>query len=188
MLYANDNGLKLIGKDKFPAVTTMTIGGGMVSPNSSRIDSARPLFSYIKDPRVFECPNDRGYSGADGAVAASSTSVYKQYGSSYAYALVNVTSCGLIGLTKSTGEGRKTTDPDFQSASNKVMMFQPCFAGPASPPKPNSKDQWHDSSNRAGVIGFMDGHSDLVKSATNHSTVPANIAAYIALNPARPYY
>ncbi len=192
MLYANDNSLRLLFKDtaKFSGYSHvyMNFGGGL-SGNPSRIDSNRPLFSYIKDSRVFECPNDRGYSGSDGSVAAASTSVFKQYGSSYAYAYQNTASCGLVGLTKTGGtEPRKTTDVDLQSASNKVMIFQPCFAGSATT-KPVSKDQWHDSGNRAGVCGFMDGHSELVKgSKTNHTTVPANLKAFVDMNPSRSYY
>lgn len=192
MLYANDNSLRLLFKDttKFSGYSHsyMNFGGG-ISGNPSRIDPNRPLFSYIKDSRVFECPNDRGYSGSDGSVAASSTSVFKQYGSSYAYVYQNTGSCGLLGLTKSGGaEPRKTTDIDLQSASNKVMLFQPCFAGPATS-KPVSKDQWHDSGNRAGVCAFMDGHSELIKgSKDNHTTVPANLNAFVTMTPARQYY
>lgn len=192
LLYANDNSLRLLFKDttKFSGYSHvyMNFGGG-ISGTPSRIDPNRPLFSYIKDSRVFECPNDRGYSGSDGSVAASSTSVFKQYGSSYAYAYQNTASCGLLGLTKTGGaEPRKTTDIDLQSASNKVMLFQPCFAGPATA-KPVSKDQWHDSGNRAGVCGFMDGHSELIKgSKDNHTTVPANLNSFVNMNPARQYY
>ena len=191
LLYANDNSLRLLFKDpKFSGYSHpyMNFGGGM-NGTPSRIDPNRPLFSYIKDSRVFECPNDRGYSGTDSSVAGSSTSVFKQYGSSYAYTYQNTASCGLLGLTKTGGaEPRKTTDIDLQSASNKVMLFQPCFAGPATA-KPASKDQWHDSGNRAGVCGFMDGHSELVKgSKDNHTAVPANLNTFVTMTPARQYY
>ena len=193
MLYANDNALACpaIHAAKHPGFQNpMTLGGGKVAPDSSTSDEGRPLYAYVRDTRVFQCPKDRGYSGVAPTVAGECKSVFKQVGSSYAYALQNEPSCGLMGLTVGgdATKPRKMTDPELQSASNKVVLFEPPFAGPTAGPPPRS-DQWHDRMSRCSVLAFLDGHSDWVPAAKeNHGVVPRTREDFLKLQPARPYY
>ncbi|MFO1490639.1 MAG: prepilin-type N-terminal cleavage/methylation domain-containing protein [Kiritimatiellia bacterium] len=193
MLFANDNSLSLLGFDplKCPGFqSSLTFGGGCVEPDSKRIDLQRPLAIYIKDPRVYECSQDRGYSGVAPTVAAACGSVFRRYGSSYAYVLRDEPSCGLMGLTlgNDASKPRKTTDPDLQSPSAKVVIFEPPFAGPAAGIPPRT-DRWHSRVQRTGAITFLDGHADWVKaSPENHGVVPKNHSEFISLFPKRPYY
>ena len=193
LLYSGDNGrhLPAIDASKYPGFQNpMTLGGGKVAPDSGISDEGRPLYAYVRDTRVFQCPKDRGYSGVAPTVAGECKSVFKQVGSSYAYALKDEQSCGLMGLTVGgdATKPRKMTDPELQSASNKVVLFEPPFAGPTAGPPPRS-DQWHDRMSRCSVLAFLDGHSDWVPAAKeNHGVVPRTREDFLKLQPARPYY
>lgn len=193
MLYANDNTLRLpaLAPAKYTGFhDAMTVGGGRGGDDPFRIDPNRPFFSYIKDARVFACPNDRGYSGSAPTLAKECKSVFRQYGSSFAYALKDEPSCGVMGLTVGgdATKPRKTTDPDLQSPQAKVVLFEPPFAGPATG-RPTRRDRWHSSESRMGGVAFMDGHSEWVPAAKeNHGVVPRTHGDYLKLQPARPYY
>ena len=193
MLYANDNSLRLpaLAPAKFSGFhDAMIVGGGRGGTDPFRIDPNRPLFTYIKDARVFECPFDQGYSGSATTLAKECKSVFRQYGSSFAYALKDEPSCGVMGLTVGgdATKPRKTTDPDLQSPQAKVVVFEPPFAGPATG-RPARRDRWHSSESRMGGVAFMDGHSEWVPAAKeNHGVVPRTREDFLKLQPARRYY
>ncbi|MFH0878903.1 MAG: type II secretion system protein [Lentisphaerota bacterium] len=148
--YATDSRMTL------PSTTASmsdTAGSGGIRP---------ALTNYIKDAAVFECLSDRGSSWA----AASGSHCYTERGSSYAYASANGPSD--IGSVS----GSRLTS--CENPSRKAVIYEPPLAvGTVGP-----SDQWH-STDRAGVVGFLDGHSDLI--------IPTN-AISATPNQANPYY
>lgn len=146
LMYATDNRMTL------PAVT-----------NIMDIDSA--LQAYIKDSGVFECLSDRG---SDGPTPPSGiNNCFAELGSSYCYANSQASAVGIA-----LAAGLKMTSTNFDFPSKKALIFEPPLFGSGAV---SAKDQWH-SSKRVSVIGFLDGHSDLV--LTNFTTVST----------ANPYY
>ena len=62
--------------------------------------------------------------------------------------------------------GVKVTDDSLAFSSKKVLLFEPPLNSQNAINK--SSAQWH-SQRRASVIGFLDGHSDLI--VTNYTTL-----------------
>lgn len=142
MMYATDNQLRL------PTVTSYT--------------GFKTIFqvNYVKENEVYQCPSDRGSDDIPG----SATETYATYGSSYLYPYVDPPNSGVRSLIKNN-MGRKITDPEISMSSKKAVIFEPPLCGSATVP---TRDQWH-STKRASVIGFLDGHSELV--LTNFTTI-----------------
>jgi prepilin-type N-terminal cleavage/methylation domain-containing protein len=111
--------------------------------------------NYIKEVEVLECPSDRGTDDWPG----SSSLAFGFYGSSYMYPVINLANAGI-----SQVGGIKITDNRMAFSSKKAILFEPTL--PASGASVTSKDQWH-SPRRGSVIGFLDGHSDLVITSYN---------------------
>ena len=117
----------------------------------------RPLYNYLKDAEVFNCPSDRGtvLNGVGLTVA------YDDLGSSYAYPFsVNA---GIMAVTN-----RKVTAFDYPS--KKVILHEPTLFENMQASDPRT--QWH-SSQKASVMGFLDGHADFVVSS-NYTTLTPN--------------
>lgn len=154
-LYATD----YKNRRKLPEPTTyMTVGGG----DGDGVNAEdRPLYGYMKDTDVFECPSDRGSTWG----AASAAHCFTDLGNSYAYPI------GTIGGITNVA-GRKMTA--FAYPAKKVLIFEPPMAV-SEANLTNPQNQWH-SSRRASVMGFMDGHSDLVFS--NYTTVDPEANIY----------
>lgn len=138
----------------------MYVGG---ATGSGPAADTRPLYGYLKDPDVFECPSDRGCNDWP---AGSVNNACQQYGSSYAYPDADYAEAGVA-----RAAGQKMTSFDF--ASKKAVIFEPpLYDGGGTV---DVRDQWHGSS-RMSVIGFLDGHSDLI--LTTFTTISATNNAY----------
>jgi prepilin-type N-terminal cleavage/methylation domain-containing protein len=150
LMYATDNQLRLpAATGYFTYKTTLQQG-------------------YVKENEVYACPSDRGSDD----FPSSSTEAYASYGASYVYPYQDVGAAGVRGLMRGA-VGRKLTDPEITMSSKKALLFEPPLSGAAATVP--TRDQWH-SSKRASVIGFLDGHSDLV--LTNYSAVATNNLYY----------
>ncbi len=147
LLYATDYQNRLMLP---PGTNYMAVGG---AGTASVAAENRPLYPYIKDFDVFECPSDRGSSWTE----AAGNHCFTEKGSSYAYPVGNV---GGIMVCA----GRKMTSTNFSYSSKKVVIFEPPIATTTF----GSKDQWH-SPRQVSVLGFLDGHSELV--FTNETTI-----------------
>lgn len=153
-------------KMTFPTPTgsdpAFKVGGRLISGETA--DSARPLFSYLKDPELFECPSDRGSSSQP----AANDSTYAAYGCSYAYPVADVGAAGVARVA-----GLKVTSTNFSLPSRKVVVYEPPLD--TGNVLTDSRNLWH-STKRASIIGFMDGHSELV--TNTYSAVSAGNAYY----------
>lgn len=157
LMYATDNRL-VLPTNGSSATAYMTLGGSN--------DAARPLFNYIKDAEVFECPSDRGSP----SWPSGNANCYATFGSSYAYATADLAGAGVGRVA-----GLKMTSTNLSYSSKKVVMFEPPLNALGNANMAQAANQWH-SSRRASVIGFLDGHADFV---TN---------SYTAINSANAYY
>lgn len=137
---------------KFPAATAFT-------------DLPTLLTNYVKEIEVFGCPSDRGASSWP-----SQSSGFKDAGQpSYMYPFQDRSQSGVRQVAD-----KKITDTSFGYSSKKAILFEPTLDGQNV--ATDSRNQWH-SSRKAGVIGFLDGHSDLVM--TNYTAFnDANNAYY----------
>jgi prepilin-type N-terminal cleavage/methylation domain-containing protein len=132
------------------------LGGGL----NGAADAARPLFTYLRDVEIFECPSDRGASTWP---AAAGDNCYRTFGSSYAYPVEDVAAAGVARVG-----GLKVSSTNFTIPSKKVVIFEPPLnSGNALN---DARNQWH-MTRRASIIGFMDGHSDLV--TNGYTTISA---------------
>ena len=113
------------------------------------------LTNYLGDTTIYECPSDRGSD----SWPASANSCFQQFGSSYAYASADYPSCGI-----SNAANLRITS--FRYPSKKVLLFEPPWNEDNNISRTENK--WH-SDQRASVMGFLDGHADLlfVSTATN---------------------
>jgi prepilin-type N-terminal cleavage/methylation domain-containing protein len=113
------------------------------------------LTNYLNDMTIYECPSDRGSDPWPGTV----DSCFQIYGSSYAYAATNYPAFGV-----SNAANQRLTSFDYPS--KKVLIFEPPWNTVNEMTK--SQNKWH-SDQRASVMGFLDGHADLlfVATATN---------------------
>ena len=125
------------------------------------------LTNYIRETEVFECPSDRGADDWPSAAANVFASA-GVYSSSYVYAINDISAAGVARVA-----GYKVTSTNLAYSSKKAVVFEPPLYGSGATVA--SKDQWHHS-RRVSVIGFADGHADLI--LTNHSSISANNAYY----------
>lgn len=125
-------------------------------------DAWSMLKTYVPDEEVFECSSDRGALTWPGG---SGSSCYDSYKTSYMYPNAAVAQAGVGILT-----GRLTS---VAMSSKKVMFFEPPLNSANALTSP--KSQWH-SSKRVSVIGFVDGHSDLVM--TYYTSINTNNVYY----------
>jgi len=155
-LYATDrrHGMSLPSSSNF-----MYVGGASVSGHSA---DSRPLYEYMKDTGVFECPSDRGSS----AWPQASYNCFQDYGCSYAYACTNIDGIQGVSGTKMTA---------FEFPSKKVIVFEPPLASANA--ASDARNQWH-SSSRASVLGFLDGHSAFMLITNSYSTIDATNHVY----------
>jgi prepilin-type N-terminal cleavage/methylation domain-containing protein/prepilin-type processing-associated H-X9-DG protein len=119
----------------------------------------KALKTVLREAEAFECPSDRG---ADD-FPRNAGNCYAELETSYMYPVSDQSDAGIMSVMKS-GRGKKITDPDFAYSSKKAIIFEPPLAGNPTA-KLSPKDQWHNT-RRAGTVGFLDGHVDLIN--TNH--------------------
>lgn len=149
------------------------LAGGAKGGGNAALDKDRALYASIKDPEVFQCPSDRGSDNPP----SDTTDFFVEHGSSYIYA--GTDGPGILGLKgDGTDKGRKYTDPFLAASSLKVVFFEPTFYGAAGKPTSN-KALWHDS-NRASILGFLDGHAEKIRVDTNTKVFGAGMAASAA--------
>ncbi len=127
------------------------------------------LQPYVKENEAYACPSDRGAISYPGNVSEVSSA---SYGTSYMYPSADRAQAGVRGLVAS-GTGLKLTDANIAMSSKKVALFEPPLNTLNDITK--TKTQWH-SSKRVSVIGFLDGHSELV--LTNYSAINTNNLYY----------
>ena len=155
--------------------TRQVVAGLLMSATDNRLylpsaTNAMSLYttisSYIKDAGAFECPSDRG---AD-TWPASMANCFAVYTSSYAYATSD-SGVGLAGVLSVSG--LKITNTNLLYSTKKVLVFEPPLSSGNDIAKPRA--QWHNTK-RVSVIGFLDGHSDLI--TNNYTTASANNQYY----------
>jgi prepilin-type N-terminal cleavage/methylation domain-containing protein len=121
-----------------------------ITDNSDYFSVDMVVTNYIKETEVMECPSDRGGQDFPGSVG----NYYQSYQTSYAYPVGDVDNAGVLQVA-----GIKITDNRMAFSSKKAILFEPPLY--VSAVTPDTKDQWH-TPRRGSVIGFLDGHSDLV--------------------------
>lgn len=158
LMYATDNKMKLPGTTLTGASLSWCNLGGKTGTKAvyggDTLAEQRPLYNYLKDAEVFSCPSDRGES------AGSVTVVYDELGSSYVYPWT--VNAGVAAVTN-----RKITSFDFPS--KKVILYEPPLFEHMVATDPRT--QWH-SSQKASVMGFLDGHADFLVSSNYTTTTP----------------
>ncbi|MFH0954139.1 MAG: type II secretion system protein [Verrucomicrobiota bacterium] len=124
------------------------------------------LNTYIKDAEVFRCPSDRG---SDKWPLTGSPNIFETvgYGTSYAYAN-DPAGYSRAGVGCATGKVTR-----FEYPSKKVVVFEPPLNAENAETAPQT--QWH-FTRRASVLGFADGHADLV--LTNYDGSISSTNAY----------
>lgn len=166
LLYATENRLTL------PTVTGITgdeafFTAGGDTKGSSINKAQRVLYAYLRDVEVFECPSDRGAETWPGGAAGSA---WERFGSSYAYPVADLPAAGV-----QQAAGYKITDARLQFSSKKAVVFEPPLNSANG--IGNTRTLWH-SAKRAGVVGFMDGHADLVILTNDLTTISATNNVY----------
>jgi prepilin-type N-terminal cleavage/methylation domain-containing protein len=132
-------------------------------------DTRSVLANYVKDVDPFECPSDRGApSWPANTPNCAQDTVIK---TSYMYPQADIANAGVGKVA-----GLKITDTNFTYSSKKAILFEPTLNKANA--LTSSKTQWHSPSKRAGVIGFMDGHSDLMTLTNDLTTVNPNAVYY----------
>lgn len=148
------------------------MAGGARGGGDASLDKDRALYASVKDPEVFQCPSDRGSDNPP----SDTTDFFVEHGSSYIYA--GTDGPGILGMNGDKAKGRKYTDPFLQASSLKVIFFEPTFYGSAGKPTSN-KALWHDS-NRASILGYLDGHAKKERVDSNTKVYGAGLAANAA--------
>ena len=118
---------------------------------------ASVVTTYIKETDVLECPSERGSDD----FPSSSANCFQSWQTSYMYPTADKSEAGVSKVA-----GIKITDNRMAFSSKKAILFEPPLA--SSGGTVATKDQWH-TPRRASVIGFLDGHSDLI--ITNYSSL-----------------
>jgi prepilin-type N-terminal cleavage/methylation domain-containing protein len=145
MMYAQDNKRRLPGPSGYCSVggktgTSGTFGGTVAADQ-------RPLYRYLPDAAVFQCPSDRG--SAQGGL----NNVYEECGSSYCFPIAD--QAGI----QAASSALVTT---VQFPSKKVVIFEPPFFENNN--ETDYQNQWH-SSQKMSMLGFLDGHVDFIVSS-----------------------
>lgn len=117
------------------------------------------LVRYLPDAGVFQCPSDRGSS------KDNINSAFEQRGCSYCFPVSDN-----AGITNS----RNLLITTVEFPTKKVVVFEPPFFQ-ENPPS-DYRNQWH-STQKASMLGFLDGHVDFVISS-NYTSVSTGNAYY----------
>ena len=153
-MYAQDNKRRLpaLSSPNFCAIggksgTSAALGGTVQADQ-------RPLYRYLPDAALFQCPSDRG-SAKDGLV-----SVFDQCGCSYCFPVADEAGIQAANNLLITS---------VQFPSKKIVIFEPPFFSGNN--VTDFANQWH-SSQKMSMLGFLDGHVDFLVSS-NYTTVNA---------------
>ena len=160
VMYITDHNNRFPGDSlaSWTDATKMNYGGGDGDSGKPRIpDSDRPLYEYVKDPGVFECPSDRGSTNS--GVGSGSETVFEKFGTSYVYALEDDSVAKVIGVG-----GKKLTDRRFNATAKKVVLYEPPLIGDFVKGGDDlvNKDQWHELTRRGCNASYLDGHVEKV--------------------------
>ena len=156
-MYAQDNKRKLPSPSGFAAIGGKTGTSGSLGGTTAA--EQRPLFRYLPDAALFQCPSDRG------SASPALNSVFDECGSSYCFPVQDE-----AGIQGASG----TNITLIQYASKKVVIFEPPFF--TANVVTDYRNQWH-SSQKMSMLGFLDGHVDFVVSSN-----------YTTINPTNNYY
>ena len=160
LMYATDNKMKLPGATLTGTpLQWFNLGGksGLQALYGGDTPAdQRPLYNYLKDAEVFSCPTNRGVELNGTGVGVA----YDELGSSYVYPFA--VNAGILSVTN-----RKITAFDFPS--KKVILHEPTLLENMTATDPRT--QWH-SSQKASVMGFLDGHADFLVSSNYTTTTP----------------
>lgn len=158
------------------AADVWTYGGA--GPKGVPYSPAPKLNTIINQVAIFECPADRGAAKWPVTVP----SIYGEKGTSYAYAGsgddAGLNASGVNSMFVAGKGFLRMSDGNLSMTSKKVVAFEPTMnSGNLTT---DSKTFWH-FNKRASVMGFLDGHSELVTS--NYSD-----ASYTTVNNTNRYY
>lgn len=151
-MFAQDNKRRLPAPAGFCAIGGKTGTSGELGGTTTA--EQRPLFRYLPDAAIFQCPSDRG------SASPALNSVFDECGSSYCYPVLNEAGIQAMGNTNMTA---------IQFPSKKVVIFEPPFF--SANVVTDYRNQWH-SSQKMSMLGFLDGHVDFVVSS-NYTTINA---------------
>ena len=122
------------------AGSDIKIGGAVNgTTQKTQADTARPLYAFVREVKIFECPVDR--SGQ-----------FRANGNSYLYPLLvdntpaKIAAAGGVSITT------------FAAPSKKVLVYEPPLRKSGNLA---ANDKWHHPT-PASVLGFLDGHSEFV--------------------------
>ncbi len=139
--------------NRFRLPNVVNVGGAKNGTTQSKeLDNTRPLFNYVREPKVFQCPLDR-------LTTANNNEGFKKVGNSYLFPKDNESNAKI----QSLGGSNITS---IVSPSKKVVIFEPPLKQSGSSMEAAYK--WH-ATTPASVVGFIDGHADFI-STTNRPT------------------
>ena len=123
------------------------------------------LSNHMKEASVFECPSDRGAAGWP----TTDKSCFEKFQCSYVYAVGS--DVLLAGVSNAAGVKIST----FEYPSRKVLVFEPPLYSANLITSPET--QWH-STKRVSVMGFADGHSELIAPTNTFNTADPSHGYY----------
>ena len=170
MIYIDGNRTRLPGtgsptkNGKWSSPNESTYGGATAGTQS--LDGGRPLNRELKDVEVYECPLDKGGSGAG-------TSAFDSKGTSYVYAWVGANGVETVKDPKSSanGKGKLIADSTLAFATKKIILYDYSFKSTGGGTISNT-DAWHHPKKRGGVAGYLDGHAAFTEA--EYSSAPTN--------------
>ncbi|HMP89053.1 MAG TPA: type II secretion system protein [Kiritimatiellia bacterium] len=159
--YAQDPSNRL----RLPNENNSYLRVGGANPGTSTADPNRPLFAYIRDIKIFECPSDR-------------MNRYRTEGNSYIYP-ATPPSTGAVNDENSPARimsvgGKTLMHADFNYPSKKAVIFEPPLRVTRSAMGPEHR--WHNSF-PASSMGFLDGHAEMV-TTNNFATFDPAVNPY----------
>jgi len=137
-----------------PVALKERVGGAL--PGTKNLDPARPLASFVRDVKVFECPMDRNNQ-------------FRTHGNSYLYPLEDDNGPARVG-----GVGGVSLTL-FTSPSKKVLVYEPPLQQSGN--NMQAQFRWHDT-RPASVLGFVDGHSEFLVRTNVFSSISENNLYY----------
>jgi len=179
-LYLQANG------QRYPAYAAWHELGGRADI-SAGLDDARPLNAYLKNPKVFACPGDRGphwtfmsFSDANGLPPKN---CYRAWGTSY-LAIHAFDAWGVRHVTGSNdpsgtgGEGPLHSSEVARSPTTKIVLGDWPWISDFQSPLPIP---WHGKKGRSNML-FADGHVEWFafsgKQARDRQTIPDATTAW----------
>jgi prepilin-type N-terminal cleavage/methylation domain-containing protein len=121
----------------------------------------------VREPKVLECPSDRGVSSWPAASGSCFVESMTDPQASYVYAAADVAAAGV-------GKISGVRMSQVSLPSRKVVVFEPVLHSANSMSRPQNR--WHAAKFNHSTISFVDGHTVLV--LTNHTSINENNTYY----------